>query len=63
MLRKILALMLAMLTLVSLFACGNTPAVSEDTTDAPTDPVTTEPVTEAGTIFAEPDGIDPDAQG
>ena len=47
MLRKVLALMLAMLTLVSLFACGNTPAVSEDTTDAPTDPVTTEPVTEA----------------
>ncbi len=47
MLRKLLALILAMLTLTSLTACGSTPAVSDGTTEAPTEPVTTEPVTEA----------------
>ncbi len=46
MLRKVLALMLAMLTLVSLAACGGTPA-GDGTTEPATDPVTTEPVTEA----------------
>ena len=46
MMKRMLAIMLAMLTLTSLAACGGTPAVSE-TTEPATEPVTTEPVTEA----------------
>ena len=46
MIKRMLAIMLAMLTLTSLASCGGTPAVSE-TTEPATEPVTTEPVTEA----------------
>ncbi|MBQ2733694.1 MAG: hypothetical protein IJF74_06015 [Clostridia bacterium] len=47
MIRRIMSVMLAVFMLGSLAACGDAPAVTEVTTDAPTEPVTTEPVTEA----------------
>ena len=55
MIRRIFAIVLAMLTLTSLVACGGSSSVSDTTepaTEPPTEPVTTEPVTEAPGVEA-----------